>query len=595
MNHFRSIIGLLLLVLLTVTACKTDPQPGSDVDFKRTGNEVAIRLRAEAQTLNPLTMTDNYSRQVADQIFLPLITVDPETFDYLPVLAKARPTVADITEGPLAGGSSYTFEIREEAVWDNGTPVTAEDYIFTLKAALNPLVNAQNIRPYIAFIKDVQVDPANPKKFTVSTGQKYILNEEAISNSFGLIPAYVYDPNGLMSTIPLADLLDQEKAGQMAQNNDNLKQFAEAFQSEKFAREKGYVVGCGPYQFEGWETGQRIVLTKKENWWGDALAENNRGLEAHPERLVYLPIADVSAVAMVKSEEIDVVETLPPSDFLEMRDATYTQERYNFFSPTLSQYAAIYMNNRNPKLADKRVRRAIAHAINVNEIIETVYDGLAKPAVVPVLPEAPYFNKDLKPIGFSIEQARSLLKEAGWSDSNGNGTVDKEIGGEVVELELECFISPESATGQNLLLLAQGSLQQVGVKLNITQRDFRVYMGEVRSGNYEMASGGRTISPTLWEPAQDWSSEAIAGGSNYAGFQNEQADQLISEIQVTLDESKRNELYKQLQAIIYEEQPYIFLFHPLGKIVMHKRFEAQASPVTPGFFPQLFKLNDNLQ
>jgi len=596
MNRFRSLIGLLVVVLLTVTACKTDPQEqGSDVEFQRTENEALIRLRAEPGTLNPLTMTDNYATQVASQIFLPLITVDPQTYAYLPVLAKARPTVEEITEGPLAGGMAYTFELHEEAVWDNGTPVTGNDYIFSLKAVLNPLVNAQRLRPYLAYIKDVQVDPENPKKFTVYTNQKYMLNEEAISNSFGLLPAYVYDPDGLMSDIPLADLVDQEKAQQLAQDNDNLQQFAEAFQSEQFSREKGYVVGCGPYQFESWETGQRIVLTKKENWWGDQLADEYPALQAYPERLTYQPVADVSAVALIKSEEIDAVGNIPPADYLEMQDATFTQDRYDFFSPTLLQYLALYMNNSNPKLSDKRVRRAIAHAINVDEIIETVYDGLAQRAVVPVFPEADYYNDDLKPITFSIEQARTLLEDAGWTDSNGNGTVDKEIGGEVVELELDCFTAPGSDTGQSLMLLVQGSLQQVGIKFNIVQRDFRTYMGEVRAGDYEMATGGRTISPTLWEPAQDWSSEAIAGGDNHAKIQNEEIDRLIGEIQITLDESKRNELYKELQRIIYEEQPYVFLFHPLGKIAVHKRFNAEATSISPGFFPQWFKLDEALQ
>jgi len=596
MNRFRSLIGLLVVALFAITACKTDPQDqGSNVDFKRTENEVLVRLRAEPGTLNPLTMTNNYATQVTSQIFLPLITIDPQTYEYSPVLAKARPTTEQITEGALAGGMAYTFELHEEAVWDNGTPVTAEDYIFTLKAVLNPLVNAQRLRPYLAFIKDVQVDPENPKKFTVYTNQKYMLNEEAISNSFGLMPAYVYDPDGLMSEVPLADLVDQEKAQQLAQDNENLQQFAEAFNSEQFAREKGYVVGCGPYQLESWETGQRIVVTKKENWWGDQLAEEYRALRAYPERLIYQPIADVSAVALIKSEEIDAVGSIPPADFLDMREATYTQERYEFFSPLLLQYLALYMNNSNPKLSDRRVRRAIAHAINVEEIIETVYDGLAQRAVVPVFPEAEYYNDDLKPIPFNIEQARTLLEDAGWTDSNGNGTVDKEVGGEVVELELDCFIAPGSETGQSLMLLVQGSLQQAGIKFNIVQRDFRTYMGEVRAGDYEMASGGRTISPTLWEPAQDWSSEAIAGGSNYANIQNEEIDALIKEIQVTLNESKRNELYKELQRVIYEEQPYVFLFHPLGKIVIHKRFDAEATSISPGYFPHLFELEENLQ
>ncbi len=588
MNRFSNLFLTLMLGLLAVTACKKE----AAIDYKRTDNTAIIRLRVEPGSLHPVLVTDNYGRQLVMQMFMYLITLDPETYEYIPFLAKARPVVAEITEGPYAGGLSYTFEIHDEAVWDDGTPVTGHDYVFSLKAVLNPLVPAQRLRPYLAFIKDVQVDADNPKKFTVFTNEKYILGEEAVSSTFVVMPEAFYDPEGFMKTIALTDLTDPEKAAALAQNEPRLQQFAGLFSDPKYAREKGFISGCGPYQFEEWQTGQKIILTKKANWWGDALANRYRALRAYPDRYEYLPVGeDATAVAAMRAEDMDVVTDIPTKDFLELREDPYVRERFNFYTPTMMAYAVLYMNNKNPKLADKRVRRAIAHAINVDEIIETIYDGFGQRAIVPLNPGAVYYNKNLQPVPFDIAAARKLLSEAGWEDTNKNGTVDKEINGERVELSLSCFVAASSETGRNALLLAQEGLRQAGITLEIVPQEFAVFMDEVRRENYEMASGGRTILSSLWDPFQDWHSESASGGDNHNKFRNAAADKLIEEIRVTLDEGKRNDLYRQLQAIIYEEQPGIFLFHRTATLAIHKRFEAISFSDLPNYVPGELRLN----
>lgn len=591
MNRFFILITIAFIGIFTIVSCKTDSKK-VQVDFKRTENTLSIRLRAEADRLNPVLTTSNYARQVVDQIFQYLLTIDPQTYEFIPQLAKARPTVQDITDGPWKGGVAYTYEIFEEAQWDNGTPITAQDFIFTLKAVFNPLVQAQAFRAYLAFIKDVQVDPSNPKKFTVITNEKYILGEESISNGFAIMPASIYDPQGLMNEISLAELADPAKAEALAKSNENLKQFAEAFNSEKYAREKGFVSGSGPYQFEEWQSGQKIVLTKKANWWGNKLSSKYPGLEAFPDKLEFLPITDPAAVlAAVKAEEIDVVTELDTKDFLDLRSLPFVQERYNFHTPPALAYNCIYINNKNPKLADKRVRRALAHAIDIEEIIKTVYDGFGERTALPLLPSSKDYDKNLKLVDYNVAKAKDLLQQAGWKDTNNNGIVDKEINGERVELTLGCQVSATSESGRNAILLMQGTAKQAGIGIEIIPKEFRVIMEDVRADNHELAVGGRTIPPITWDPKQDWHSEGLAGGSNHANFENAAADKLIEEIQVTLDDAKRAELYKRFQAILYDEQPFIFLFIPTNRILTHKRFEAQATSILPGFVPNQIKLN----
>ena len=163
-----------------------------------------IRLAGEPDGLHPLLAKSTYSWQLIDLLFQPLLQFDPESLELLPVLAVAAPEVRPWNDG-TAKGLAYTFEIREAARWDNGRPVLASDYVFTLKCIFNPLV--PNIfRSYLDFIRAVELDPNNPRRFTVLCASDYFLTRVASAN-FEVYPEYAYDPEGLLSAIPLEAFL----------------------------------------------------------------------------------------------------------------------------------------------------------------------------------------------------------------------------------------------------------------------------------------------------------------------------------------------------------------------------------------------------
>ena len=111
----------------------------------------------------PLLSRTSYAREVAAHLFLPLLDFDPETFDLVPVLAISRPEILTTTDGQ----TSYTFELRPEAKWNNGSPVTAADYIFTLKLIFHPNISTARFRAYLDFIDHIEVDSSNLRRFTV--------------------------------------------------------------------------------------------------------------------------------------------------------------------------------------------------------------------------------------------------------------------------------------------------------------------------------------------------------------------------------------------------------------------------------------------
>lgn len=578
----------LLFALAILAGCQSD-----GANWNRTSNEVIVRLPSEPGGLNPvMSIADTYARIVFRLMMPPLMDMDPVTKVYSPYLVKTRPQLEPITEGPYAGGVRYTFEMREEAKWDNGQPVLASDYIFTLKTVFNPKVPAQRIRPYLELVADVETYPDNPRKFSVVAKEPYILAEEAISASLPVLPEYLYDPDGLLKDYSLKDMLDPSKVEAMMQDS-NLQAFSDQFTSEKYNRQKEYLLGCGPYAFEEWESGQRITLVKKAGWWGDALTAESPLFRAYPERIVFKPVREpAAALAQVQAEEVDITYYLEAKDFVALQQNPTVAATYNFYSPMSQSLFFVYINCRNEKLNDPRVRRALAHLYDVDAVIKTVFSGMGERLAGPFIPSKDYYRSDLPLIPLDIEKAKILLSEAGWTDTNGNGTVDKTIGGVKVEMKLSFLISNEIQ--EQMALIFQQSAAQAGVEIEIVLKEFQAQRADLNSRNFELSSGALVSQPLLDDPYQIWhTSSDTPDGTNRMGFGNANSDEVIEAIRRTLDKDTRDALYRTFQQMVYDDQPVIFLFVPKGRIMIHKRFDSYASEALPGFFPEQYPLNQD--
>lgn len=581
---FPALIALACLALAW-GGCKTEPK-AEEVTWTRTADEVIIRIDGDIEKIHPMVYASGYDRQVVSQVFSYLLDTDPDNLEPVPNLAKARPGIVTAKEGPYKGQVVYVYEIHEAAVWDDGKPVTGHDYVFTLKAMFNPKVPAQRFRPFFDLVTGVEVNAENPKQFNIYASEPYMIGEEGTS-VLPLMPAHIYDAEGLLADIPLQDLLNPEKAAILAEEDKRLAQFAEQFTAPKFLNDKNAISGCGPYRIEAIEPGNRVVLVKKENWWGDKLSSKYPALVARPARLVFKPITNsATAAAAIRGEEIDAVADIEAKDFVALRADANVLRAYDFHTPDIMAVYFINANSRSPKLQDKRVRLAIAHAIHVDEIIETLQEGFARRTAAPLSPNAPYYNQDLKPIPFDVNKAKALLAEAGWADSNNNGIVDKQMDGQLVELNLAYLYSNARPASQSMALLLQDYLKKAGIGLELVAKEFNVILQDQRSGNYELSAGGRSLGATLWEAKQAYHSE----GDDRTGFATPATDALIDKIQVTMDEEDRNKLYMELQAAMYDSQTEILLFVPMGRLAVHKRFKMKPTVIHPGFYPNLFEL-----
>jgi len=577
------LLAPLAILTLFSSSCRREEQSSM---HKRSSNEVSIRLEAEPDRLNPLLSTISYSRQVFDPLHLYLMNYDPTTLVLVPQLLKETPKIELIKNGVFEGGTKYSFEIREEAVWDDGKPVTAADYEATLKLIFNPFLPTLGYRTFLENIQSFDIDKMNPKKFTIILNDTYFAGLESLTNVVPVLPKHIFDADNSLDTVSLLKLISDPSPENQLKNYPFIKDFADYYLGEFFSRNPEGVNGAGPYKLVSWQSGQEILLEKKQAWWGDKLATDNAAFQAFPDKLLFKIIPDpVSALAALKNEEIDVMQNIAPEDFLVLTSDSTTKAHFSFYTPSSLSSYYISLNTRLPILSDKKVRRAFAHAIDVDELIKNVFIGFGTRCATPLHPSSAEYNADLKPITFSIEKAKKLLAEAGWSDTDKDGILDKKLGGKKTALSVKYLANASKSSSMTLAELIKSNARKAGIDVVIDAKDANTLLDKLRSREFEMISAGRSITPQ-WSPSQNWRTDA----DNRSGFGNEKTDEWIDALEREPNQSKRWVISKKLQAEIYEEQPEIMLFCPQERLVIHKRFEAVSTAVWPGFHPVAFKL-----
>ena len=184
------------------------------------------------------------------------------------------------------------------------------------------------------------------------------------------------------------------------------------------------------------------------------------------------------------------------------------------------------------------------------------------------------------------------MDEAGWKDTDGDGIRDKVVNGQKVKLSLEIKYPSGSDVVEKIATLFAENCKKAGVEVTQTQREWTVFLQEVKQHNFEMDFGSWISAPTLDDPKQIWSTSSYDGGSNYVGFGDQKSDEVIEKLRNEQDEAKRFQLYQQFQQMVYDAQPYIFFYSPLNREAIHARFKnANASKARPGYEENEFVLD----
>ena len=576
MSNFTKIIFAILgIALIYLSSCKHDQQ--------KEGFTLRIRLKEDVDCLHPIVSRSASASQIEPFIMLPMFEYSMDKIELSPLLVYDIPKLTHDNDS----ASVFECELRREAKWDDGSPILATDYSFTVKAALNPFIQYQAWRSTLKNIKEIEIDKNNPKHLAIHIVKNYLLSKE-ISGNINLYQEHYYDPNGIMNKYKIYDLITKDSSAWSADEKMELQKFAADFENADMCKNK--ITGSGPYKLKSWDAGAKIVLEKKTNWWGSKLVDSIPMLSAYPDRIEYLIMPDEAATILaLKDGTIDIATDITPKQFDALQKDTGSQNKLQFFTPTIFQYAYFELNTRNPALSEKTVRNALAQLVNVSGFIKNVMQGLADPIIGPFHPSRSYYNKQLNPIQLNPEAAANELKTAGWKDNNKDGILDKTINGKSIKLSFSLMVSSE--TGKKLALLFQEEAKKIGIEIKPEIKDFSLLLKDLNEFNFDIALFLQSQSPALYDPYQSWhSNNTKPGGSNRCGFATPETDSLIQVIRTTTSESERNSAYLKFQEILYEEQPQIFLFSPKQRIIATSRIKMDVSSRRPGYSENMIQL-----
>jgi len=312
---------------------------------------------------------------------------------------------------------------------------------------------------------------------------------------------------------------------------------------EEFAR---HPVGSGPFRFVSATQDKEVVIERNPEYWADKALLHRVEFKVIPDATTRaLELRKGSADVAINSLTADTVLTLKRNLGLEVMQAPGTI------------YAYIALNLRDPVLKDVRVRRAMAHAINVQPIIEYLFRGQAQPAYSILPPEHWAYDGDVTRYRYDPATARKILDDAGYRAKN----------------DVRFHITMKSSTDETTRLLAavvQQQLREVGIALDIRTFEFATFFSDITKGAYQMYSMrwiGGNQDPDIFEYVFD-SASFPPKRANRTFYSSPRVDALIREGRTTLDQQKRKAIYAQVQEIIAQELPYINLWY-FDNVLVH--------------------------
>lgn len=444
-------------------------------------------------------------------------------------------------------GSVFTFRLKSGVRWHDGHELDARDVAFSLSIYANKTVKCDDKRFAYADVANVEV--VSPRVVRITYGHSYFMALMSLGELF-LLPSHLYDlsdpDNARRREMGPGWRPTEEEQGRYVNENPANRAF----------------VGLGPYALQEY-TNEYVEARRFEGYF-----DPERG--GFLDVLRWRAIADgAAAFRAALAGELDFFDTVSTDDYFssQLESEDVKRRVYRGWHET-SAYWFIGWNCQKKKLADPRVRRALAHAFDFPEFMETFYRGLVRQVTGMFSPSSPAYNPGVEPYPFDERKAKALLLDAGWHDRDGDGLVDQD--GEPLAIEL--LMQAGNVAGKAFSAKYQESLARIGVKLVVTQLDWAALNDRKTKGEFDAIALG-WAPPFESDPGQAFHSRyglAEKKGSNFVGFADPECDRLIDAGRAELDWPKRAAIWRRLHARMYEMQPYLFCFNPPRKFVMNR-------------------------
>ncbi|MDO8478781.1 MAG: peptide-binding protein [Candidatus Rokubacteria bacterium] len=455
--------------------------------------------------LIPNITTDAPSHAVGNLIYDGLVQTDKD-LNWVSSMAESWQFSKDCL--------NLTFKLRKNVKWHDGKPFTAEDVHFTYKTMMNPKTPTA-YRDDFELVRDIQV--LDPYTVRVIYSQPYA---KAVGSwGTAMLPKHL-----------LAKYVEEGKLREAPQNTQP--------------------VGTGPYRFQEWKSGEKVVVVANKDYY----------VEGRPYlgRIVYRVIPSQATIFLeLKAKGVDMAD-LTAIQYARQTEYPAFKQDYNKFRYPGSGYTYFGFNLKDPRFADRRVRQAFAHAINKPELIEGVVMGLAREATGPLRPGTWAYTDKVKRYPYDPAKAKQLLSAAGWSDRNGDGILRNKEG---QPFSFTIRTNQGNEERKKVAELIQQWLKEIGIQTDIQTIEWAAFLKEyIKQKRFEaiILGWGTGIDPDqypIWHSSQMGPDQL-----NQISFSNAEVDALLEKGRTSCHQQERVATYRRIQEILAEEQPLIFLY-----------------------------------
>jgi peptide/nickel transport system substrate-binding protein len=474
----------------------------------RPGSTLVIAFATEPHRLNPIYLSDLNSYTVSGWVFNGLMRLDH----------SLRP-VGDLAHAWdwRDGGRELVFHLKKGVLWHDGQEFSAEDVVFTYRT----IVSQKTASPLAAQFGPVKKVEALDR-YTVKVSYVEPYGSALMSWTSGIVPAHVLGGKDLNES-----------------SFDRLP------------------VGTGPYRPTQWVSGQQIVLEAFNGYF--------RGAPAIKRLVVRIIPHGASRMLELRKGNIDIME-VTPAQYVNPVDNHNGLTGFSYYRCPSFRYAFLGFNLLDQRFQNKGVRQAISHAIDKDSIIKAVLMGAGSRSTGPYPPERPYWSRKAKDFNFDPPRALELLNDAGWMKGP-DGLLYRE--GKPFSFTITTnFESEENVKSAQII---QNNLKALGIDVKIRQLEWQTFRHAVISRHrFEAVILSRAYLPDpdlfdLWH-----SSRAKEGDWNFLSYRNSEVDRLLRKARVTLQDEKRDPLYKRFHETVAEDQPCVFLYNADGLFMARK-------------------------
>ncbi|WP_240231935.1 ABC transporter substrate-binding protein [Devosia lacusdianchii] len=471
---------------------------------------IVVGADVDAGTLDPRLTRDTTASRTADLIYSGLVHITPAL--------EAVPDLAESWENP--DPTTFIFKLREGLTFSDGSPLTADDVVFTFTTLVNPDFNAPARALYTPIASVEAVDPQTVK-FTLNAPYAPLLS---------------YLDIGIVSKALV------EGGADIALNP----------------------VGAGPMKMVSWNRGSEIVLEANDTYWRGA---------PEVDQVTIKIIGDNSARAQAfEAGDLDIIQSpLSPQDIERLK----ADDRFG--NAIMAGLGVNYLNfnTKDPLLADPKMRQAFAMLVDQDTIVNDIYQGVDQVAHSIILPSSWAFSDAISQPTFDIEGAVALFNELGWSDSNADGILDKDG----ADLAVTLSTHSEDPNRVQSVEYLQAIFESAGVKATAQITDWPSFSTNyVQKSMHQIALLGWL---NIVDPDRLMFAQFTTGGpTNWGGYSNPEVDALLQEGRSTLDVAARTTAYQNAATILAEELPY-YVISAQGYQMFYAKdlpVEVQATP-----------------